>query len=96
LGINAIIWVNYKKVYYNRVLSSIYPCELVGEELAFPKFPEFLGKFSSKRKISREILEIKKAIAKATYNGISTILIISKKLLHTRLNLNMDQLCLST
>lgn len=52
------------------MVSTIMPCELVGESINFPKFPEFLGKFSSRRKLTREILEIKNAMAKTTYNCI--------------------------
>lgn len=37
--------------------SSLYPGHLCGNYLNFPKFPEWLGKNSSQRKIIREIKE---------------------------------------
>jgi len=43
-------------------LSTIYPCELTSTHCGFPKFPEWLGKFSQTRKIMREVKELKSAM----------------------------------
>jgi len=40
-------------------MSSIYPCEVIRPNVAFPKFPEWLGKNSSTRKKQRELKEIR-------------------------------------
>ena len=58
------------------IISTIMPCELVGEQIPFPKFPEFYGKNSTRRKITREILEVKNAISEVTFNCKKNIIII--------------------
>ena len=40
-------------------MSAIYPCEVIRPNVAFPKFPEWLGKNSSTRKKQRELKEIR-------------------------------------
>lgn len=42
--------------------SSVLPCYLVAEFCGFAKFPEFFGKFSSGKKMQREIKELKMAM----------------------------------
>lgn len=42
--------------------SSVLPCYLVAEFCPFAKFPEFYGKFSSEKKMQREIKELKMAM----------------------------------
>lgn len=74
------------------LLSTIMPCDLVGEEINFPKFPEFWGKNSTKRRITKELQIIKTAIAPVTYNGFR--LILTFKPLLKRLDLNTDPFCL--
>lgn len=44
------------------IISTIYPALLSSNTIPFPKFPEFLGKNSSQRKITREIKELKVAM----------------------------------
>jgi hypothetical protein len=42
--------------------SSVYPAHLICEVCPFAKFPEFYGKFSSTKKMVREIKELKEAM----------------------------------
>jgi replication factor C subunit 1 len=42
--------------------SSVLPCKLVADYCPFAKFPEFFGKFSSEKKMQREIKELKMAM----------------------------------
>lgn len=51
------------------LLSSIYPACLIGESLAFPKFPSWLGKNSSARKNRRESIIFKYLISTSTYSS---------------------------
>ena len=44
------------------IISTIYPALLSSNTIPFPKFPEFLGKNSSQRKVTREIKELKVAM----------------------------------
>lgn len=47
-------------------LSSIYPCDKAcGERPIYPRFPEWLGKYSTQRKTQRELREFRVAIAKS-------------------------------
>ncbi|CAD8135885.1 unnamed protein product [Paramecium octaurelia] len=48
-------------------LSSVYPSCIVGEQMDFPKFPQWLGKNSTASKIRREGHQIKNRIAPITY-----------------------------
>lgn len=40
-------------------LSSVYPTEKLSTRIPFPKFPEWLGKFSSQRKTARLVTELR-------------------------------------
>lgn len=42
--------------------SSVFPCYLLSEFCGFAKFPEFYGKFSSSKKMQREVKELKAAM----------------------------------
>ncbi|CAD8132510.1 unnamed protein product [Paramecium pentaurelia] len=48
-------------------LSSVYPSTIVGEQMDFPKFPQWLGKNSTANKIKRERYQIKNRFAPITY-----------------------------
>lgn len=52
------------------ILSTLQPCELVGEELGFPKFPEFLGKNSTTRRVTKEMRLLKNLVGPITFNCI--------------------------
>ena len=47
------------------IASCIYPTFLSSNNIPFPKFPEFLGKNSSQRKVMREIKELRHAMGPA-------------------------------
>lgn len=47
------------------IASCIYPTFLSSNNIPFPKFPEFLGKNSSQRKVMREIKELRQAMGPA-------------------------------
>jgi hypothetical protein len=46
---------NYCLMTNKMFLSCVYPCELTCEAMGFPKFTQWLGKFSSERKNRRLI-----------------------------------------
>lgn len=46
---------NYCLMPNKMFLSCIYPCEMTCENLGFPKFTQWLGKFSAERKNKRLI-----------------------------------------
>jgi len=47
-------------------LSSIYPCDKAcGNKPVYPRFPDWLGKYSSQKKTTRELRELRISLAKA-------------------------------
>lgn len=44
-------------------LAGVYPAHVLKGKLLYPKFPEWLGKFSSTRKVCRELKELRVRMA---------------------------------
>jgi hypothetical protein len=54
-------------------MSSVYPAEMVAENIGYPSFPSWLGKFSSERKHKRLLKEFRQTIhceLPSTFKGV--------------------------